>query len=125
MQIFSTSLPSYLSSIRYNCNNLSRGESISGHIEYNTGMAHVDCGAYNKICISITKLIFKAPQSKLKIIQIRNLALLPQHCFSDLQAKGFTQGWWHSIPNLAVLVPDGARKIEVIPEIIRFKVLVY
>ena len=54
---------------------------------------------------------------KLEVIQVRDLALLPQHCFPDLKAKGFPQGWWHGITNLAVLVPDGAREIEVIPEI--------
>ena len=61
---------------------------------------------------------------QLEFIQFWDLALLPQHCFSDLQTQGFTQGWWHSIPNLAMLVPNGAREIEVIPDITRFKVLV-
>ena len=64
-------------------------------------------------------------QNKLEVIQVRDLALLPQHCFSDFQTQGFTQGWWHSIPNLAMLVPDSAREIEVIPKITRVKVLVY
>ena len=55
--------------------------------------------------------------SKLEVIQVRDLALLSQHCFPDLQAKGFPQGWWNCIPNLAMLVTDGARKVEVVPEI--------
>ena len=55
--------------------------------------------------------------STLEVIQVRDLALLSQHCFPDLQAKGFPQGWWNCIPNFAVLVPDGARKIEGVPEI--------
>ena len=58
---------------------------------------------------------------QLKVIQVCDLALLPKHSFSDLQAEGFSKGWRHCVVNLAVLVPDGAREIEVVPENINFK----
>ena len=54
--------------------------------------------------------------SKLEVIQVWNLPLLPQHSLSDLQAEGFPQWRRHCVSYLAVLVPDGAGESEVIPE---------
>ena len=59
--------------------------------------------------------------SKLEVIEVWNLPLLPQHSLSDLQSKGFPKGRRHSVSNLTVLVPDGARKVKVIPEMTKFK----
>ena len=53
---------------------------------------------------------------QLEFIQFWDLALLPQHRFSDLQAEGFSKGWGNRVANLAVLVPDGASKAEIIPK---------
>ena len=58
---------------------------------------------------------------KLEVIQVWNLPLLPQHSLSDLQSNGFPKGRRHSVSNLTVLVPDGARKVKVIPEMTKFK----
>ena len=67
------------------------------------------------------KLKKKIICSKLEVTQVWNLPLLPQHSLSDLQSKGFPKGRWHSITNLPMLVPDCAGKVEVIPEMTRFK----
>ena len=72
----------------------------------------------------IVKVVLKIEEkicSKLEVIQVWNLPLLPQHSLSDLQSKGFPQGRRHSVSNLTVLVQDGARKVEVIPEMTKFK----
>ena len=53
---------------------------------------------------------------QLEFVQVWDLALLPQHCFSDLQAKGFPKGRRHSVADLTVLVPDSPREGEVVSE---------
>merc|ERR1719432_261093 len=54
--------------------------------------------------------------SFLEFVQVWDLALMPQHSLSDLQAEGFPQWRRHCVSYLAVLVPDGARESEVIPK---------
>ena len=55
--------------------------------------------------------------SKLEVIQVRDLSLLSQDGFSNLKSKSFAKGRRHCVADLTVFVPDGAREIEVVPEI--------
>ena len=59
--------------------------------------------------------------SILEFIQVWDLALVPQHRFPDLEAEGFPQRRRHCVPDLTVIVPDGAGESEVIPENTWFK----
>ena len=51
-----------------------------------------------------------------RLIHFREKALLPQHSFPYLEAESLPERGRNGVPNLAMLVPDRPRKLEVITE---------
>ena len=60
-------------------------------------------------------------QYKCSKLEVWDLSLLSQDGFSNLKSKSFAKGRRHCVADLTVFVPDGAREIEVVPEISWFR----